>query len=653
MMTIQGRKRVVITQIAPLVADGKFPAKTAVHEKTTFSASVFSDSHDVIQACVLIRAKADKQWTEYPMTLLYNDYWEFDWYPEQAGVFAYQIVGWVDHYTTWLNNLLKKKLAGADLSVDLQIGRQLIDEAIFRAIAKDKQILTRMLDELDAKDIAEEQVFSIFSSDAYRAVIHRSRNRSLVTVSDSVLEIEVESKRAACSAWYELFPRSASQTPGKHGTFKDVVKLLPRIAHMGFDTLYLPPIHPIGEVNRKGKNNSLQATPDDPGSPWAIGSRLGGHKAINPNLGTLSEFKSLVNAARKNGVEIALDLAFQCAPDHPYVKSHPQWFKWRPDGNVQYAENPPKKYEDILPFNFESDDWENLWRELKSIAIYWIEQGVRVFRVDNPHTKAFAFWEWMIRDVRTQYPETIFLAEAFSRPRVMERLAQIGFTQSYTYFTWRTTKKELETYITDLTTSDLRYYFRPNLWPNTPDILPPHLTTGGEAAHIQRFILAATLSSNYGIYGPVFEMALAEPMPNKEEYNNNEKYEIREWDWTTMTRIAEIITKVNRIRREHVALQTTWNIAFTETTNEQVIAYTKYDERSGDRLLIIVNLDPHQTQSASVLVPLKDLNMAADAPYQVTDLLSGEAYTWEGHWNYVEIRPHEMPAHIFSVSQKK
>lgn len=653
MIAIQGRKRVLITRVAPQVAGGKYPAKSAIQEPTTFSASVFTDGHDVVQAALLLRHKSEKQWKEIPMHFLHNDHWEYTWYPERTGFYAFQIAGWIDHYQTWQRGLLKKRQAGQDIAVELEIGLQLIEEASRRATAKDKVLLTNMLESLTQEGITEEETVQLTGSDALHAAMRRTRNKTLVTLSEQVLELEVEVKRAAFSTWYELFPRSASPDPERHGTFRDVIQLLPRIAWMGFDTLYLPPIHPIGEEKRKGKNNSLTATHEDPGSPWAIGNRRGGHKAIHPQLGTLADFKALIEAARTQGIEIAMDIAFQCAPDHPYVQEHPEWFQWRPDGTVQYAENPPKKYEDILPFNFETEAWESLWQELRSVVLYWIEQGVRVFRVDNPHTKSFAFWEWMIRDVRSQYPEVLFLAEAFTRPRIMERLAMAGFNQSYTYFTWRITKKELQEYLTELTETDLRYYFRPNFWPNTPDILPPHLTQGGEAAHLIRLILAATMSSNYGLYGPVYEFGLTEPMPGKEEYIDNEKYEIRHWDWQTLTRIGEVMARVNQIRKANPALHTTWNIAFTETTNEQIIAYTKVDERSGNKLLIIVNLDPLATQSASVLVPVKELGIDPERPYQMTDLLGDEIYTWQGHWNYVELRPYEMPAHIFSISQNR
>jgi starch synthase (maltosyl-transferring) len=510
----------------------------------------------------------------------------------------------------------------------LQSGIELIKQAAEHANTKDRDLLLQWARQLAIPENVQAAVLMV-KDEALARAMFINRNSDLVSISSQLYEIEVERSKAGFSTWYELFPRSASLEPGKHGTFNDVKGLLPRIAEMGFDVLYFPPIHPIGTTKRKGKNNSLEANEDDPGSPWAIGNKDGGHKAIHPELGTLKDFQSLLKEAKKYEIEIALDIAFQCSPDHPFVKKHPQWFKWRPDGTVQYAENPPKKYEDILPFNFESEDWEDLWYALKDIFDYWIDKGVTIFRVDNPHTKALAFWEWMILEIRKKNPHIIFLAEAFTRPRIMEQLAKAGFNQSYTYFTWRNTKAELEEYLTELTKTEKRYYFRPNFWPNTPDILPPALTHGGENAHIMRLILAATLSSNYGLYGPVFEFGLTEPVPGKEEYIHNEKYEIKHWDWNRYTRIKELITRVNRIRKENPALQTTWNIEFAKTDNDQIICYGKISPEEHNILIIVVNLDAYNTQSATVTLPLKELGIPANKAFKVKDLLSGDKFTWE------------------------
>jgi len=542
---------------------------------------------------------------------------------------------------------MKKYEAGQDIQIELQIGAQLVEEAAKRAAVKDRNGMLQMAKTLTTAKAVEDAIMAA-TDERLASAMYRLRDKDLVTVYPEIFEFEIEIKRASFSTWYELFPRSAAPEPGRHGTFKDVKQLLPRVAAMGFDTLYFPPIHPIGEHKRKGKNNSLTATENDPGSPWAIGNRTGGHKAIHPQLGTMKDFQDLIKEARRHDIEIAMDIAYQCAPDHPYVKEHPQWFKWRPDGTVQYAENPPKKYEDILPFNFESEDWENLWQELKSVIDFWIGKGINVFRIDNPHTKAFAFWEWMIGEVRKDNPQVIFLAEAFTRPRIMERLGKAGFNQSYTYFTWRNTAKEIEEYMTELTKTDMRYYFRPNFWPNTPDILPPEITYGGEVAHIRRLLLAATLSSNYGLYGPVYEFGFTQPMPGKEEYTDNEKYEIRHWDWNAYTRIKELITRINRIRKENPALQDTYNIEFAKCTNEQIVCYVKTDKKTGNQIIIAVNLDSWNTQGGHITLPVEKTGMP-QGEYIVHDLLSGDRYRWNGAVNFVQLNPYEMPAHILRI----
>lgn len=641
-------KRVIITNIAPQIEGGRYPAKATIHDEFVISADVFTDGHDEVSASVLLKHTKQRQWKELPMQLLNNDRWELPVYPDKTGFYQFQVQGWIDHFTTWKKGLVKKYEAGQDLTLEIQIGEQLIAAATKRANAKDKKAAQGYIRSLqEAKDM--DSALLAATNNRLAADMRRWKNKDLITVDPNILLFEAERKRAAFSTWYELFPRSAAEEPGRHGTFNDVKRLLPRVAEMGFDTLYFPPIHPIGEEKRKGKNNSLTAGQDHPGSPWAIGNSHGGHKAIHPELGTLKDFKDLIKEARKYDIEIALDIAYQCAPDHPYVKEHPQWFRWRPDGTVQYAENPPKKYEDILPFNFETEDWQNLWLELKSVIDYWIAQGVRVFRIDNPHTKAFAFWEWMIKEVRNANPDVIFLAEAFTRQRVMERLAKAGFNQSYTYFTWRNTKEELEEYLTELTKTNMRYFFRPNFWPNTPDILPPEITYGGENALIRRLILAATLSSSYGLYGPVYEFGFTEPMPNKEEYVDNEKYEIRHWEWDKYTRIKEIITRLNRIRKDNTSLQSTYNITLAETTSEQIFCCCKHDKQTGNTLIIAVNLDSHHTHGAHVKIPLESIGMMPGQEYRLHDLLSGDRYRWRGEWNFVQLNPHDMPAHILLV----
>lgn len=639
-----GKKRVIITNVSPTVEGGKYPAKTVIDETMIITADVFGDGHDEVAASAFVRDVKTGNIVELPMDFVINDHWATEYTFTNTGTYEFWINGWEDHYSTWKHGLKKKYDAGQDIALELRIGADLLlaaAEVLKEESALLKNAASQMIDTEDGLVIAFDTTLA--------AAMFKYHPEDTVTTFHQVYQIIVERKKAAFSSWYELFPRSASAEPGKHGTFKDVMKLLPRIHKMGFDVLYFPPVHPIGEVNRKGKNNSLTAASDDPGSPWAIGNKKGGHKAIHAQLGTLADFKRLVKAANQFGIELAMDIAYQCAPDHPYVKKHPQWFKWRPDGTVQFAENPPKKYEDILPFDFETDDWENLWMELKSVIDYWIAAGVRIFRIDNPHTKAFPFWEWMMGEVRKTDPDVMFLAEAFTRPRLMERLAKTGFNQSYTYFTWRNTKYELETYLKELTKTEMRYYFRPNFWPNTPDILPPALIHGGENAHIMRLILAATLSSNYGLYGPVYEFGINTPHGAKEEYVDNEKYEIKHWDWTKYTRIREMIIRINQIRKKNTALQTTWNIEFVETTSDQIIAYLKTDVKTNNTLLIVVNLDVTQTHSASLRIPLETLPIDSSSELKVSDLLSGDTYYWRGEWQYVELNPYLMPAHIFKI----
>ena len=646
-MNSNGRKRVIITAVSPLVEAGVYPAKAAINEHIIFSADMFSDGHDEIAGAVEITKTEGGQKYLLPLKHIINDRWETAFEPELTGFYNFKVTGWVDHFRTWQKGLRKKYEAGQDISVEILIGAEMLEKVVQNADTADKIILNNWIADLRNSPVTE-ALLAFATGNEISTMMCKYRDTSLDSES-AEYQFETERKKAAFSTWYELFPRSAASGEQQHGTFQDVKRLLPRIARMGFDVLYFPPIHPIGEVNRKGKNNSLTAEPGEPGSPWAIGNRQGGHKAIHPQLGTLEDFHDLITGAKNLDIEIAMDIAYQCAPDHPWVLEHPQWFKWRPDGTVQYAENPPKKYEDILPINFETEDWENLWNELKSVIDYWIDKGIRIFRVDNPHTKAFPFWEWVIKEVRKTHPETIFLAEAFTRPRLMERLAKAGFTQSYTYFTWRNSKYELEQYVRELTQTDSRYYFRPNFWPNTPDILPPLLTYGGENAHILRVLLAATLSSNYGLYGPVYEFGMNTPRPGKEEYIDNEKYEIWKWEWDEYTRIKEIISRVNRIRKQNPALHSTWNITLAETTNDQILCYTKRDKKTDNILIVAANMDVYNTQGAHVKIPVAELGFNYDQAYTVHDLLSGSTYHWQGEWNYVQLNPYEMPVHIFRV----
>lgn len=647
---INGKQRVIIENVKPEINCGQYPVKRVVGEKITVTADVFTDGHDAVKAILLWRLAGKKRWTEVSMNFIGNDRWQAFFIPDQQGKYEYTLIGWVDHFASWQHGLKRKFEANQDISVELQIGKELLSQAA-SAGSQNKPKLETVVATLE-KANPQEAVKMATSQEISQLMFNGVTKQNFVQYS-KILTLEVERKKALFSSWYELFPRSTSEKPNGHGTFKDCEKLLPMIAEMGFDVLYFPPIHPIGKVNRKGKNNSTTAQEEDPGVPWAIGSSEGGHKSIHQELGTVKDFEKLVKKAKNLGIEIALDYALQCAPDHPYVKEHPQWFKWRPDGSVQYAENPPKKYQDVLPFNFETEDWENLWIELKSIVEYWVERGVNIFRVDNPHTKPFTFWEWMIKEVRKKYPETIFLAEAFTKPRVMERLAKLGFQQSYTYFTWRTSKHEITEYVTELTQTDLREYFRPNFWPNTPDILNDHLQKGGEPAFIKSLVMAATLSSNYGIYGPVFDFGINTPVAEgKEEYLNSEKYEIGHWEWSKQTRIREIITLINKIRRENEALQTTWNVQFCDTDNQNLLCYIKSTDGFDNKIIVVVNLAYTQTLVGYVKIPLWKLNMPYDTPYQVHDLLTDEKYTWNNEWNFVELNPFKLPVHVFRIEEE-
>jgi starch synthase (maltosyl-transferring) len=484
-------------------------------------------------------------------------------------------------------------------------------------------------------------------------LMNRYSDRQFSATYPKELVVVVDREKARFSTWYEMFPRSSAPEPGRYGTFKDCEARLRYVASMGFDVIYLPPIHPIGRTHRKGRNNAPVPNADDPGTPWAIGSEEGGHKAIHPQLGTVEDFQRFVVRAREHGIEVALDIAFQCAPDHPYVKEHGEWFRWRPDNTVQYAENPPKKYEDIYPFDFETKDWKELWEELKTIVLFWIEQGIRIFRVDNPHTKPFRFWEWLIGDLKNANPDVIFLAEAFTRPKVMYRLAKLGFTQSYTYFAWRNTKRELTQYFTELTQTELREYFRPSLWPNTPDILTEYLQFGGRPAFLVRLVLAATLGANYGIFGPAFELGENRPKePGSEEYLDSEKYEIKYWDVARPDSLKDLVGRVNRIRRENYALHSDRSLRFHQVDNEQLICYSKRADDLSNVILVVVNLDPHHTQSGWVEFPLDELGIDPQKPYQMHDLLSDARYLWQGSRNYVELNPQTIPAHIFRMRRR-
>lgn len=650
----EGRKRVVIEGVTPEIDGGYYPIKRTVGEQVLVEADIFTDGHDAI-SCVLCHRTDNPDeattWNEVPMEFLVNDRWRGSFTVSEVGRAAYTIIAWVDHFKSWRRDFRKRVAAGQDVSVDLLIGADLIEAASKRAEddSDDAAWLRSWASVLRKADGDRQHKIDVALEEQVAQYMERYPDRQFATTYKA-LPIVVDRERARFSAWYELFPRSCSSTPGAHGTFKDCEARLPYIAEMGFDVLYLPPIHPIGVQFRKGKNNALEAQPDDCGSPWAIGATEGGHKSVHPELGTLEDFRSLVARAKTYGIDIALDIAFQCSPDHPYVKEHPQWFRQRPDGTIQYAENPPKKYQDIYPFDFETSDWKAMWEELKSVFLFWIEQGVHIFRVDNPHTKSFPFWEWLIQEVKTHTPDAIFLSEAFTRPKVMYNLAKLGFTQSYTYFAWRNTKWDLTDYFTELTTTQVREFFRPNPWPNTPDILNEYLQVGGEPAFKIRLVLAATLAASYGIYGPAFELCINEPRePGSEEYLDSEKYEIKDWDLDSPQSIRNVIARVNRIRRENPALQSDWSLAFHHTDNDQILCYSKQTEDESNSVLVVVNLDPYYTQAGWVDIPLERFGLDSHRAYQVHDLLNDTRYLWNGPHNYIELRHEDIPAHIFCI----
>ena len=597
--------------------------KRAVGDEVKVEADVFTDGHDAVVAELLFRREDAHDWRIVPMEFLGNDHWTASFRVEELGCYEYTVRAWTDAFLTWQRDLAKRQAAGQDLAVDFLIGGALSCNPVLKDAARPPAERYRTAMSLRPPP-----------PDASRVVTY-----------DKTLSVVVDPVRARFSSWYELFPRSV-RGDGKHATFRDLIAFLPEVEAMGFDVLYLPPVHPIGMTERKGKNNALQAKPDDVGSPWAIGAREGGHKALNPQLGTFADFDALVTAAGRRGISVALDIAFQCSPDHPYVREHAEWFKQRPDGTVQYAENPPKKYQDIYPFDFESKDWRGLWAELKSVFEFWLQHGVTIFRVDNPHTKAFAFWEWCIADLKAKHAEVIFLSEAFTRPRVMHKLAKLGFTQSYTYFTWRNTRWELTEYFTELTQHASREYFRPNVWPNTPDILHAYLQHGGRPAFITRLVLATTLAANYGMYGPAFELMDNTPRePGSEEYLNSEKYEIKRWARDSPDSLRPLVTRLNQVRKDNVALQSDWSLRFHATDNEQLICYSK---EAGDNLILVaVNLDPKNTQAGWI-----DFDRAPADTYELHDLVAAGHYTWSGRHNFVQLNPHTLPAHVFRVTRK-
>ena len=650
--TGKARKRVVIEGVKPEIDGGRFPVKRTVGDWLRVEADIVTDGHEVIAAQLLFRREQDADWQTAPLQPLVNDRWQGEFKVQELGRYRYALQAWVDWFSTWQRDLQKKVDAGQDVAIEFLVGAGFIEEVQGRAPKAAARKLGEWTKILRGERGLEEKLEAALDPELTR-LMGRYPDKRFITLHDKNLAVVVDPVQARYSTWYEMFPRSCSAVSGRYGTFKDCEARLPYIAGMGFDVLYLPPIHPIGRAHRKGQNNQPEAEPGDVGSPWAIGAAEGGHKAVDPNLGTLEDFRHFVARAREVNLEVALDIAFQGSPDHPYVREHPAWFRWRPDKTVQYAENPPKKYEDIYPFDFETEDWQELWEEFKGIVLFWIEQGVRIFRMDNPHTKPFHFWEWLISEIKRDYPEVFFLAEAFTRPKVMYRLAKLGFSQSYNYFAWRNTKWELTQYLTELTRTEVREYFRANLWPNTPDILTEYLQFGGRPAFMIRLVLAATLGASYGIYGPPFELCESQPRePGSEEYLNSEKFELKHWDIERPDSLKDFIARVNRIRRENAALQQDWNLHFYPIDNEQLICYAKFGEDRANILLMVVNLDPHHTQGGWLELPLGELGLDPGQPYQVHDLLGEARFLWHGPRNYVELDPKMAPAYIFRLRRR-
>ena len=652
-----GQIRVVIERVSPELDGGRFPIKAVPGDVIAVEADIFLDGHDKLAARLLYKHSDEPAWTEVPLVLSNNDRWGASFSVEKPGLYTYTIEGWVDHIASWKHEVELKMTAGQRLTSELKAGAVYVEGMAQRAEGDDKSTLEWLAGLLEAgadeyNDSAYTEAMQVVQSEPFTDLIHRYPERKHPARYARELVVDVDRPKAGFSTWYCLFPRSASQELGAGGapapgTFRDVEKLLPRLEAMGFDVLYLPPIHPIGQAFRKGKNNNVVSEPGEPGVPYGIGSELGGHTAIHPELGTLDDFKHLIAIARNHGMEVAMDLAIQVSPDHPWAKDHPEWFKKRPDGTIQYAENPPKKYQDIYPVYFETDDWQSLWIEMKETMLTWASWGVRIIRVDNPHTKPFQFWEWLITEVKKVYPDLIFLAEAFTKPKVMQQLAKRGFAQSYTYFTWRNNKQELEEYMNELTQGEMKSYYRPNFWPTTHDINPYILQSGHEPQFLIRYLLAATLSSNYGIYGPSFELMEHLPFPGKEEYIDSEKYEIRHWDWNRTNRLTYLIGLVNRIRRENPALQTTNNLTFCRIDDDALMAYLKVTDTN--RLLMVINMDAYNRRAAMVQVPIWQLGIAEGQEYKVHDLLTGAQYTWKGQWNYVELDPYLLPMHLLKI----
>ena len=632
--------RIIITSLTPSIDGGRWPVRRIAGDTVDLMAGVIADGHDKLAVELTVRHPSGTKKRSH-LKLRWNDEYVGAFDCRMPGRYAFRICAWVDRFATWQDEFRRRVEHGApeqEIQVELLAGATLIDETI--AGARWTKRLTRYAKAMRSGAVRP-------ALDAKLSELMRNNDVRLGATESAWHYVDVDSPLAGFAAWYEFFPRSTASEPGRHGTLDDAAERLERIRDLGFDIVYLPPVHPIGTTFRKGKDNSPSAAPDEPGSPWAIGSPEGGHMSVHPALGGLPAFDRFVARATELELHVALDIAFQCSPDHPYVKKHPSWFKQRADGTIRYAENPPKKYQDVYPLDFCSKDYKALWHELRHIFEFWIDRGVKVFRVDNPHTKSFTFWEWCLGSLRKQDPGLIFLAEAFTRPKTMYTLAKLGFNNSYTYFTWRNTKQELRAYMQELAHTEVAQFFRPNLWPNTPDILHEYLVTGGRPAHMIRFILAATLSPTYGVYGPPFEHIFNRKHPDREEYANNEKYEIRTWRWNDDTSLQPLFRKINALRRAHPALQQLRSLRFFDVHNEYILGYCKTHQ--GSRILCFVTLDPYREQAGDVELPLDFLGLSADTPFEVQDLLGKGSFTWQGTHQHIRLNPHIMPAAIYCV----
>ncbi len=640
---------IIIEAVEPAIDGGHYPAKRIVGEPCVVEADIFREGHQIIRAALKYRRKCDESFAESPMVPLDNDRWRGEFIPNENARYLYTIEAWTDLFASWLVDFRKKVIAGRDVRSDLLEGVALIEKTLRSAPAPDRDILGRCLGQLRAAQNGFATALKIVEEPRLIEVAERVGERHGMLRYEPYFELIVDRPKARFSAWYEMFPRSQGTDPKRPTTFREAERRLSGIADMGFDVVYLPPIHPIGVTNRKGPNNSLNGSDNSPGSPWAIGNEAGGHDAVDPALGTVADFEHFVATAATLGIETAIDFAVQSSPDHPWVREHPEWFSHRPDGSIKYAENPPKEYQDIFPIDFDSSNQRGLMNELLRVVKLWIDRGVKIFRVDNPHTKPVALWEWLIGSVQASHPEVIFLAEAFTRPKMMKVLAKAGFTQSYTFFTWRNTKYELTDYLTELTRTPMREYFRPNFFTNTPDILPPILQQGGPPTFRMRLVLAATLSSSYGIYSG-YELCENEAVPGTEEYLNSEKYEIKVRDWHKPGNIREFIARVNQIRRENVALQDFLNLRFLETDSDDILCYAKWSPDRGNVIIIAVNLDPLSAHYCTAVVSPDLIGAAPGQPYEVTDLLTGASYIWSDR-NYVRLDPSVQPAHILRVGK--